>query len=766
MTSTIVDDHTSNLADFGTSEELWDDDVAHEEVIGDDVGSHFIEVGSADVDQSFVEDVEEGIDESVAYENTVLQMKNGRPVFTLNLPDLLAHPKTLTSGETFYICFSKKCARQLAYSGYIYNMADIEDGYNFWRCANPGCTGSIRSGPNFESIEIQAEHLPDCVADDKQVRLRVCIYDLRLMAEFTDIDLLALYNAYVEKVRTEQADIGHLFPSFETIKERLERHRNQLIFRRNFEIRKLQTMRRKPYVCPPNRPDPSIQFRRTKAFPPSICVECNLEIHSNEIAPSHDLLIDHLDYQHQRQLQVERYTFPEAALFEQWIRELQQHSRYRLRKLGLYDEHMYYLCHSDDRQQRCNHGKGSVINLHCSAFVRVHDWRYILRREIKPVVVDYCLDHMFHSEDSPLLEMCRQPLYVYYSPDVFIKDLEARRQRTQLLLKSNSSLQRVKRVIPQNMETSPINAVQAHPERTTRYVYKSSNEITAGPSVDTDGGEQWLMDTVEDASKINSTLTDGCCSVTSPSKISRKMTLEEKSVFDIVHRIDIQCEILKQRMQHCRRSEVARKYLSRISSVLDDIMADPFCSPRGTASMDMINPGTPKLSETGLDSDKNKHALKLTPISVTKAKHSLTTNPDNNIRQAMFLRRGENGEMVIVRRTMKKFRKLVHVPDEQVPVSTSYSNTYETTIQKTEDSPDIKNIPDDLVQADDSIVETLHMNHAHLKDMEPSSNDEIINVHDMKPAIDVAEDLEEKNGTEVSPPKRSRGRPRKVYSPS
>ena len=58
-----------------------------------------------------------------------------------------------------------------------------------------------------------------------QVRLRINVYDLRLMAEFTDLGLHDLYEAFVAKLQGEQPDCAEIFPLFTVLLESLEYHR-------------------------------------------------------------------------------------------------------------------------------------------------------------------------------------------------------------------------------------------------------------------------------------------------------------------------------------------------------------------------------------------------------------------------------------------------------------------------------------------------------------------------------------------------------------
>ncbi|KAK6042371.1 hypothetical protein COOONC_20123 [Cooperia oncophora] len=142
----------------------------------------------------------------------------------VNLLDLLSRTYVFTNGSKMYICFSKRCRKQLAFDGHLYNINGFlnPDNWNLWRCANTACRGTIRTSRNLTELRVRDAHSADCRPDDIQIRLRITVYDLRLIAEFTDIPLDALYHAYLDKVMNEHTDIVHLFPSFETLRSSLE----------------------------------------------------------------------------------------------------------------------------------------------------------------------------------------------------------------------------------------------------------------------------------------------------------------------------------------------------------------------------------------------------------------------------------------------------------------------------------------------------------------------------------------------------------------
>uniref|UniRef100_A0A0K0D0R7 FLYWCH-type domain-containing protein n=1 Tax=Angiostrongylus cantonensis TaxID=6313 RepID=A0A0K0D0R7_ANGCA len=276
----------------------------------------------------------------------------------MNLPDLLSRAITFTNGSKMYLCFSKRCRKQLCFEGHLYNIDGFvkPTNWNLWRCANPSCSGAIRTSPNITELRVREPHSHLCRPEDIQIRLRITVYDLRLMAEFTDLPLDALYHLiYFQN--------SVVFLPLKVFSSYLELHFG-------YDFHGFQ----------------------------SLCMNCNAEFRSMPEIPSQDQLLEHIFFDHNKKAALtSRFTFDDPGLFEQWIRELQYHSKYRLKKMCLHDEHMYYLCQNDVRHFKSNHTRSAIPDMHCTAFVRVHDWRLIIQREVNEVVVDYCLEHIFHN---------------------------------------------------------------------------------------------------------------------------------------------------------------------------------------------------------------------------------------------------------------------------------------------------------------------------------------------------------------------------------
>ncbi|CAL2028530.1 unnamed protein product [Caenorhabditis brenneri] len=405
-----------------------------------------------------------GYDEADDPYQSFLPVRNGDAYFSLNLPDLLSKPYQIPqengNSVRLILCFNKKCQRQVAFDGCLYTIKGYvsETQWNTWRCINEQCFGEIQTTPEFTEIRLPSGHNQDCsISEELQIAIRIAVYDMRLLAEFTDAPLEDIYMGGVNKIKAEFPDGVILFPQFETLEITLKDHRLNKIYRKRFEMQKFRDKQKRMNMTPDEvlfaeNSSGLIKFRRTKPFPPSLCNECNDHLISTNL-PSQDQLISHYMYNHNRRMTIERYEFKDVSAFDQYLRELNSHSRYKLKRMGLADENMYYLCSHDDRLAKTGVGRASRLqsqNCHCTAFIRVFDWRIVSKREGARIMIDYCLEHQPHVyEPEPYQQrqqMRRDGTYVvnpptfqkefidYYTPEVFMRDIEDRRIRSQKIL--------------------------------------------------------------------------------------------------------------------------------------------------------------------------------------------------------------------------------------------------------------------------------------------------------------------------------------------
>ncbi|MCP9260330.1 hypothetical protein DINM_003693 [Dirofilaria immitis] len=175
-------------------------------------------------------------------------------------------------------------------------------------------------------------------------------------------------------------------------------------------------------------------LRRMRPFPPSVCIECGISIVTDADTTSQENFVDHVSQDHQREATSQYYSFPGVHLFEQWMRELQQRSRYKIRRFSMHNESLFFLCAADDRWCR-TYGVNSD-GLHCTAFVRVYDYRRVSRQETRVLRIQYCLDHNFHSDEDATVD-------APFTPEIFMHEVEERRLRTAGMVKSHAQRARL-----------------------------------------------------------------------------------------------------------------------------------------------------------------------------------------------------------------------------------------------------------------------------------------------------------------------------------
>ncbi|KAK6106064.1 hypothetical protein QQG55_22750 [Brugia pahangi] len=362
----------------------------------------------------------------------------GEISLTMDLEDLVSRTITFDNGERIILCFSKRCRPQIAWNGHLYVAASdlSEVSYTKWRCVNEGCPGALRTSPGLTELRSSGHHhLTTCKPDDLRVRLRIVIYDLRLMAEFTDDPLEDLYSHFVEKLAAENPDVLALFPPLDTLVKRLTKHREYKVYRRRFEYEKIMAERRRGLHSKDSDCTPGM-LRRMRPFPPSVCIECGISIVTDADTTSQENFVDHVSQDHQREATCQYYSFPGVHLFEQWMRELQQRSRYKIRRFSMHNESLFFLCAADDRWCR-TYGVNSD-GLHCTAFVRVYDYRRVSRQETRVLRIQYCLDHNFHSDEDATVD-------APFTPEIFMHEVEERRLRTAGMVKSHAQRARLLR---------------------------------------------------------------------------------------------------------------------------------------------------------------------------------------------------------------------------------------------------------------------------------------------------------------------------------
>ncbi|KAK6042374.1 hypothetical protein COOONC_20121 [Cooperia oncophora] len=256
-----------------------------------------------------------------------------------------------------------------------------------------------------------------------------------------------------------------------------------------------------------------------------------------------------------------------------------------MKKLCLHDEHMYYLCQSDSRHAK-NQNRSAVPEMHCTAFIRVLDWRPIIRGELNEVVVDYCLDHYYHSGD-PIEQVPGSGKSVeYFTPEVFMRDLALRRERTQQLIQ-DKGLQRIKRRNqPPSISANPslkmrkINNIPPGCSLQEQY-YDSRGECDPGDSDEWEGNPESVFATSRAQQRQKQ--------LDVPSYITKRGDFFDTETYNTVLQFEMTCDMLKERMQYVRSIQTANAYLGRLTHLLDDIMADPECAPSSSTADEVVD---------------------------------------------------------------------------------------------------------------------------------------------------------------------------------
>ncbi|CAI2293142.1 unnamed protein product [Caenorhabditis sp. 36 PRJEB53466] len=546
-------------------------------------------------------------DESDQFQ-ALLPVRNGVPVLSLNLPDLLSKPINFSENERMIMCFNKKCQRQLAFAGFLYTIKDyvLETEWNNWRCVNSHCFGEIRTTPSLSEVRICHEHARGCPQDDLQIRIRIAVYDARLMAEFTDAPLETLYAGAQGRIKEDFPDASCLLPSFQNLKSTLEDHRINKIYRKRFEMQNLRDKQKKMGMTPDEvvfteNASGLIKFRRTKPFPPSMCSECNEQLISNSM-PSQDNLIAHYMYNHGRRMTIERFEFKDVNLFDQYLRELNLLSRHKLKRMGLADENMYYLCTQDDRLAKTGVGRATRMqeqNCHCTAFIRVFDWRIVSKQEGSRITIDYCLEHQQHPQEPSSPNPSKEE-YDYYTPEVFICDIEERRRRTVKLLGDvDSGKKRTlepRTYVPPGRARpcfgtralAPPLAAQLAAGTTSPFVdlYAEQSSINSRPRPKFRQNIRTAYPKVEEEPSTSSS-TATTSTVPPPriyisqkpySRLTKRQHFKDIHTFNAVCKVEDTCLNLLNRLQSCQSARVGLAYREKVNALLRQANVDPALS--------------------------------------------------------------------------------------------------------------------------------------------------------------------------------------------
>ncbi|VDL76231.1 unnamed protein product [Nippostrongylus brasiliensis] len=563
----------------------WIHQVEHEEtIVPEAVNEEEIEEYTETDGVVDYDDIEEnvllhpneiGLPSDLRYESKVYYTNNAMPsseMVGVNLPDLLSRCITFTNGSKMYLCFSKRCRKQLAFEGRLYNIDGFvkPNNWNLWRCVNPSCYGTIRTSPNLFELRVRDRHRNSCRVDDTQIRLRIAVYDLRLMAEYTDLPLESLYHAYFDKVVGEHRDIAHLFPPFDLLRNNLEDHRANLIYRKRFtaEARESDTFALCDDVY--GTGSATAKFRRTKLFPPTLCMRCNSVFRSTPEIPAQDQLLDHMYFDHNRKTSVvTRFTFIEPGLFE-----------------------------------------------------------LVIQGELNEVAVDYCLDHYYHSDgfkDGGSAEKQAES----FTPEVFLQNLMERRERTQQIIQ-DKTLQRIKRRHQQpSISIKPLPKtpkLECAQRDESPQQNGSSLDYGSGEERDHQGNVQWT-DSHEGDFAFNRRQHRRRDPYLSQ-YVTKRENFPNAETYHAVLQFEMTCNMLRDRMQYSRGVNVVNHYLDKLTAILDDVMADPLCAPSRAQNRALLREEQAANDEAVISTEVSERGCDVASPSTASEVRKIASNPE------------------------------------------------------------------------------------------------------------------------------------------
>ncbi|TKR95520.1 hypothetical protein L596_009680 [Steinernema carpocapsae] len=356
--------------------------------------------------------------------------KTGEIILTISYEEMCSRVVCHEANDDVTLFFSKRCRPQITFKGHVYylftekNYTDSDN--RRWHCIEPRCTGFITTDQDCSKIiDCSVCHMTSCLADPNKVRIKVAMYDLRLMAEFTTCPLQQLFADFCDKLVYHSPQLVTLLPPLENVTRMLDLHRTQFLIRTRFEFEDLNRRSRKEHegaVAIKHSFLFSKDRRREKVFPKTVCFHCGEQIgeplegasdadkkKSNYARKfAHESLIQHLNQEHEELIDLETCTFPRISHFRAYLKHLASKKNKFIRK-GHFVGGTYYLCQCDDRVLSSKVLQNSIPGVHCPAFFKIVDQDDGLKGDEDLVTVEFCLRHMFHDEVESA-EPCLSPV--------------------------------------------------------------------------------------------------------------------------------------------------------------------------------------------------------------------------------------------------------------------------------------------------------------------------------------------------------------------
>ncbi|KHJ87073.1 hypothetical protein OESDEN_13160, partial [Oesophagostomum dentatum] len=304
----------------------------------------------------------------------------------------------------------------------------------------------------------------------------------------------------------------------------------------------------------------------------------------------------------------------------------------------------------------------------------------VIRHEVPEVVVDYCLDHFLHSDFADPAEACK-PSDELFTPEVFMRDLAAKRERTQQLIQ-DTGLQRVKRraqppslTLNFSPKSSSADAAQSDLVPRLHYIAETEEQGSQDGWGSSSGSVFGASKTLQRQKAVqqivgntSSQASNSHSSSKEPSQsahVTKRSNFLDSETYNSVLQFEMVCDVLKERMQYARNVRTAVHYLNLLTRILDDVMADPQCAPSSGSAFTDSAPSSsveateipairsPSIASEDSSQDRKPSSGPLKREAKNEADESLP------LRQKVLVRKGENGQLIVVRRTiLGKVRKV------------------------------------------------------------------------------------------------------------
>ncbi|KAK0422812.1 hypothetical protein QR680_007801 [Steinernema hermaphroditum] len=367
-------------------------------------------------------DLRRKLDQLTSVVELPINPETGEKVFTVTYDELRPQVVCTEGHDDVTLFFSKKCRPQITFRGYVYYLftekSQAESMFNHrrWHCIEPRCTGFVVTDEDISKIvDCNVVHMGSCVPDVNKVRMKVEMYHLRLLAEYTTCPVQQLYADFCDRLLVTNRELLDHLPSIDIVTRMLDRHRTQYMIRTRFEFEQLNRIARSGFEENGNA---TLRRRINKVFPKTVCFHCGVEI--GEGKSSHlkkfaqEGLVDHLVGEHnETDVDAKSSVSMKISQFKAYLRHVAL-KKYKFIRKGFYAGGTYYLCQCDDRVYGYKH-QNTIPGVHCPAYIRVVDRDDSHMGSDEEAAIEFNMNHMFH-EDAEDAE-------TFMTPEEFLKTL-------------------------------------------------------------------------------------------------------------------------------------------------------------------------------------------------------------------------------------------------------------------------------------------------------------------------------------------------------